>query len=127
MTPIKHVLIATLTAASVLALAPVASANHRPNTYCSDTGDICQSTAKVDGVRKLQITLAAKYFDYYKLCVITPNDTMTCHRYAIERRGDFFGDVVRWDTHFPEAGPGAYTVIWKVSGDRVGHRLGFHV
>jgi hypothetical protein len=103
-----------------------ASANHRPNTYCSDSGDICQSTAKVEGVRKLQITLAAKYFDHYKLCVVAPDDSRTCHGYDIQKRGDFFGDVVRWDTNFPDEGPGAYTVIWKTGGDRVGHKLGFH-
>jgi hypothetical protein len=114
--------------ALMVPIAQNAEAHHRPNSYCSSTGDICQTTAKFNGIRKLKISLAAKYFSHYDLCVVTPDGTRTCHTYDIERQGDFFGDTVRWDTHFPDGGRGPYTVIWKMtSGDRVGRKLGFHV
>jgi hypothetical protein len=121
------VLAALSLVASLFVLAPPAAASHRPNSFCSESGDVCQSSDEVDGVRKLRITLAAKYFSRYKLCVVAPDDSRTCHSYQIEKRGTVFGDSVRWDTHFPEAGNGAYTVIWKSSGTRIGRKLGFHI
>ena len=114
--------------ALVPALLPVAvQANHRPNLYCSESGDVCLTTAKDDGVRKLRIGLAAKYFQRYRLCVVAPNDSRTCKSFDIERHGDVYGDSVRWSRHFPNEGSGAYTVIWKNSGERIGKKLGFHV
>jgi hypothetical protein len=125
-----RMMVVTLATAFLIApLAPRADASHHPRNYCSETGDVCQSTAEVDGVRKLRITLAAKYFDRYRLCVVAPDDSRTCKTFDIEPQGtSFYGDSVRWSAQFPDAGPGPYTVIWKMtSGDRIGHRLGFHV
>ncbi|MFN2390311.1 MAG: hypothetical protein ABR575_12010 [Actinomycetota bacterium] len=117
---------AALAALALLAASP-ATAGHRPNAYCSPSGDVCQSTAKVDGVRKLRITLAAEYFTRYRLCVTGPNDARTCKTFRIEQRGPVFGDSVRWSTNFPNEGRGAYDVVWKMlSGERIGRRLGFH-
>jgi hypothetical protein len=122
----------TTTTMLAVALAVVqtnpARAHHRPNTYCSETGDICQSAAKVDGIRKFRLTLAAKYFDRYDLCVIGPGDSKTCKTFRVKKQGSFYGDTVRWDTNFPDEGSGAYDVVWKMtSGDRFGKKLGFHV
>ncbi len=106
---------------------PGAHANHRPQNYCSESGDVCQSTKKVDGVRKLRITLAAKYFNRYKLCVKAPDDSTICKRFKIRKQGSAYGSSVRWRKHFPHAGDGAYTVTWRTGGNRIGARLGFHV
>jgi hypothetical protein len=43
----------------LLALPLRAEAGHRPTTHCSPSGDICQSTTKVNGFRRLRIGLAA--------------------------------------------------------------------
>ncbi|MDQ3915821.1 MAG: hypothetical protein M3323_10925 [Actinomycetota bacterium] len=115
------------TAAAVLVSPLPASAGHRPQERCSESGDVCQSVRRVDGVRKLRITLAAEYFKRYKVCVKAPDDSTTCKRFRIEEQGSQFGDSVRWRKHFPHAGEGAYTVTWKNRGTRVGSRLGFHV
>ncbi|MFN2588815.1 MAG: hypothetical protein ABR613_11960 [Actinomycetota bacterium] len=119
-------LVALATAAVLLAPLP-ATAGHRPQEYCSESGDVCQSTRRVDGVRKLRITLAAKYFKRYRLCVKAPDGSTTCKRFRIQKQGAQFGDSVRWRKHFPDAGEGAYTVTWRSGGSRVGARLGFHV
>jgi hypothetical protein len=112
---------------SLLALPRAAEAHHLPNTFCSASGDVCQSTRKVDGIRMLRISLAAKYFDRYKLCVRAPDETRVCHRFYIHDQGATFGSSVRWRRHFPNKGPGPYVVVWRQHGHRVGARLGFHV
>jgi hypothetical protein len=122
----RKVLIAAVAGAVLLAPLP-AGANHRPQNYCSESGDVCQSTKKMDGVRKLRITLAAKYFNRYKLCVKAPDDSTTCKRFRIREQGSAYGSTVRWRKHFPNAGEGAYTVTWRNGGSRIGARLGFHV
>lgn len=123
----RRIVVACAAAAMVAGLSPSARADHRPNTYCSPSGDICQSTAKVNGVRKLRVTLAAKYFDRYKLCVIPPEGSRTCKTFKIEKQGGLYGDSVRWAAKFPNEGKGPYTVVWKMtSGDRFGKKLGFH-
>ncbi len=119
--------IVTLTVTGLLLAAPMsAQATHRATTYCSVTGDICQSTTRVHGVRMLRISLFAKFFSRYTLCVTAPDTTTTCHDYRIHKTGVTFGSSIRWSTHFPRKGPGAYTVVWRSGGARVGHVLGFH-
>ncbi|HSL09827.1 MAG TPA: hypothetical protein VLA82_00730 [Actinomycetota bacterium] len=119
-------LIATL----MIGLLPVAArAHHRPTVFCSPSGDVCQSTRKVDGIRVLRITLAARYFHRYDLCVTDPGGDRTCETFRIRERGSLFGSSVRWKRHFPRSGPGAYEVRWRMLPDRarVGRTLGFHV
>ena len=119
-------LAAALVAGLVATAAPV-QAGHRPNEYCSESGDVCLSTTRIDGVRKLRIALGAKYFDRYKLCVTGPNDDTICHSFKIERfKGGVYGDKVRWSTNFPDEGPGSYDVLWRQGGNRLGQKLGFH-
>ncbi|MDQ3982988.1 MAG: hypothetical protein M3271_09960 [Actinomycetota bacterium] len=122
----RNLVVAAVAGAVVFATLP-AHANHRPQNYCSESGDVCQSTKRIDGVRKLRITLAAKYFDRYKLCVKAPDDSTTCKRFRIRKQGDVYGSTVRWRKHFPNEGEGAYTVTWRNGGSRIGARLGFHV
>jgi hypothetical protein len=111
----------------LLALPRAAEAHHLPNSYCSSTGDICQSVRRVNGIRMLRISLAAKYFNRYTLCVKAPDGTRACHRSYIHDQGVTFGSSVRWHRHFPNKGPGAYVVTWWSGGHQVGARLGFHV
>ena len=114
-------------AIALLMSAAPAVANHRPNSACSESGDVCISAKKDNGVRKLKITLGAKYFNRYKLCVTTPDDERTCKRFKIGKTGGVYGDSVRWDTHFPDGGSGAYDAVWRQGGNKLGgETLGFH-
>ena len=122
----RKLVMAAVTAALVASVVPAAQAGHRPQEYCSESGDVCQSTKRVNGVRKLTISLAAKYFSRYNLCVKGPDGATTCKRFKIRDTGPAYGSSVRWKKHFPDAGEGAYTVTWKNSGTRIGARLGFH-
>ena len=121
----RKVVLVAAASALVMAATPAARADHLPNSYCSE--DICQSTAKVDGIRKFRVTLAAKYFDSYKLCVIPPEGARICKTFEIHKQGGLYGDTVGWRKHFPGEGKGSYTVVWKMTnGDRFGKKLGFH-
>lgn len=123
-----RVVVVTAAAASLLLVTQPAVAHHRPNFYCSDSGDLCHATRKVDGVRKLGILMAAKYFRVFHLCVIDPVGFESCVPFRIRDHGDgTFGRDVKWRRYFPYGGTGAYTVSWWVGNDRIGRRLGFHV
>nr|QEO74183.1 hypothetical protein [uncultured bacterium] len=123
----RKIVLAAVSAALLAGLVPAAQAGHRPQEFCSESGDVCQSTKRVNGVRKLTITLGGKYFNRYRLCVKAPDGATTCKSFKIRDMGQAYGSSVRWRKHFPDAGEGAYTVTWKNRGTRIGARLGFHV
>jgi hypothetical protein len=122
----RLVLIAVVLSA-VGGFATHARADHRPNGHCSESGDVCQSTQKRKGVRRLNIGLAAKYFSRYRLCVVAPDDSRECIKRRITDQGASYGDSVNWSTHFSDKGEGEYDVIWRQGGSRLGEVLGFHV
>lgn len=125
-TAIRMALMTTM--ASVLIALTPADAHHRPNLYCSGSGDLCQSTRRVDGKRTLGLLLAAKYFRVFHVCVTDPDGLESCVPFRVRNHGGgTFGRDVKWRRHFPPGGPGAYTVEWMVDGDRIGRVLGFHV
>jgi hypothetical protein len=105
-----------------------AQASHRPNSDCSPTGDYCQFTTKNrNGVRVLQFR-SFVHRGEVRVCVMAPTGTRSC---ATDRFRDANDDGVyvtslRWRTHFPNEGPGAYTVVWRQDGSRIGKMMGFH-
>jgi hypothetical protein len=114
------------TTVMLLALPMRAEANHRPTAHCSPSGDVCQSTRLVEGVRRLRIGLFAKFFDQYRLCVKAPDGSRTCRVFEIRDKGATFGSSVRWGRYFPLKGFGAYVVTWWTGEQKVGRTLGFH-
>lgn len=123
-----RLLVITAIAASLVAVPHHAQGHHRRNFFCSSSGDLCQSARKVDGVRKLGLLLAAKYFKTFHLCVTDPDGFESCVPFRVRTHdAGTFGRAVRWRKHFPPGGPGAHTVKWMVDDDRIGRKLGFHV
>lgn len=81
---------------------------------------------KVDGVRRLSLTLGAPYFDSFRLCVTSPY--RGCKRFLVRSlSGGVYGGRIDFDRHFLAAWGYDYTVAWIVDGNRIGRRLGFHV
>jgi hypothetical protein len=113
----------------LVVLVQPAAAGHRPSSYCSPTGDLCQDVTRVNGALTLRITLAAEYFSRYRLCVIGPGTSTTCRIFRIRNQSGVFGSSVRWRRNFPDEGRGAYDVVWRSlpGGSRIGRILGFHV
>ena len=120
-------IVVTMALVAVAVSAAPSQAEHRRDSFCSESGDFCLYAFKKDGVQKFEIRLAAKYFSRYKLCVWAPDDSRTCRRFRIKDRGRVYGDVVAWRSFFPHEGEGAYDVRWKTSSGPLGPRLGFHV
>lgn len=119
-----------VSATIVLALVPPpAQAGHRPSAYCSPSGDYCMSARKnADGVRRLKFATFS-FRGRIKVCVKAPDDTKKCIFDRLRDRNDdgVWVSNLRWRSHFPNKGKGAYTVWWKKSGNLLGIKLGFHV
>jgi hypothetical protein len=108
-------------------IVPTALASHKPTDYCSPSGDICLSTKKVDGVRKLRFSEVQRYYSSFTLCVKAPDGTRECHDFDVRRSDSSFGKSVVWRDHYDARGPGAYTVVWKSDGSVIGRKMGFHI
>jgi len=125
----RAAIIVTVCAALVVGLFPGrALASHRPNNFCSQTGDFCQSTTRNrNGVRVLQFRSFA-HRGKVNVCVKAPTNTRACVKDRFRDRNDdgVFVTHLRWSTNFPNEGPGAYTVEWRQNGSKTGKRLGFH-
>jgi hypothetical protein len=109
----------------VLALAVSGIAQARNPNYCSPTGDLCYG--QVRGVRPvaLQISLVAKYFSRYSLCVQRPGRARVCKSFNIRKMGPLYGSRVSWRKYFPYQGRGGYRARWRQSGRPLGPTIHF--
>lgn len=124
---VSRIGITVLLLVGLISLGLSASASHAPNTYCSESGDVCNSTRKDEGKRMLRIVTAANYFDTYRVCVMAPDDTRACRQGVMrENQGVWIGSMA-WAKRFPKKGPGAYSVRWSSGDGYKSPRLGFHV
>ena len=114
-----------LTFVSILVAAAPAAAVTR---HCSASGDVCYGTFGAGHATKLKITLAAKYFNRYTLCVRAPSGTRNCRQFGIFSTGNgLFGSTVTWAAHFPPHGPGGYRATYRYGGASVAPSLTFSV
>jgi uncharacterized repeat protein (TIGR01451 family) len=94
--------------------------------YCSPSGDVCYGRLGGRGPVRLGVTLAARYFKRYELCVTAPTGGTTCHRFRVHRtsRGTW-KSTVRWSSRFPNGGPGTYTATWGTRSGPLGPAIGW--
>ncbi|MGH2775273.1 MAG: hypothetical protein ACRDJT_07565 [Actinomycetota bacterium] len=122
-------LVVSCCAALVLGMLPGAAlANHRPNSFCSRSGDFCQSTTKNRNKARVLQFRSFAHRGEVRVCVKAPTGARTCVDDRFRDRNDdgVFVTRMKWTTNFPNEGPGAYTVAWRQEGSRTGKRLGFH-
>jgi hypothetical protein len=117
----------TLLAALVAGLI-IAPASAGPTSvvasHCSRSGDVCYGIFKpTSGLYRFKLTLAAKYFSRYRICVRPPGRVKSCKRFAVRKTGANWGGSVIWQRNFPVNGPGIYRVTWLQSGHRLGPTL----
>jgi hypothetical protein len=113
-------------AAGLAIAAPVSAApSGRIASHCSASGDVCYGIFDDRGVIRFQLTLAARYFTRYRICVRPPRGATTCKSFPVKRVGSQFGGAVRWERNFPVRGTGRYRVTWKQGAQALGPGLTF--
>ena len=114
--------------ALVAGLAPSALAQHRPNWFCSTSGDYCQYAKKNGKGIRFLVFRSFAHRGEVKVCVRAPDGTRSCinDRFTDANDDSLFVTRLRWNTNFPNQGPGDYSVRWKQDGARTGKILGFH-
>ena len=126
--PIRRV---TVAAALALALAASASAAERTRiaSYCSPSGDVCYGIFRnASGTSyTFRLTLAAKYFPRYQVCVRPGGQIRTCKSFPVRKTGSSWGGTVVWQRNFPVRGPRGYRVTWRRHGHRLGPSLTFYL
>src|SRR3954454_611378 len=121
------IVIAVAALAAALAV-PAASAKPRELAgHCSTSGDVCTSITVEGGVLFLRMSLAAKYFSKYGLCVKGPKSKV-CKTFAVRapsKAGDTYYSKVPWRTNFPYQGAGTYRVTWDNAAAALSFKLPF--
>jgi hypothetical protein len=118
-------LVLALTLVSLLAAAAPAAAVTR---HCSASGDVCYGAFGAGHATQLKLTLAARYFNRYTLCVRAPGGTRNCRQFGVFPIGNgLFGSTVTWAAHFPAHGPGLYRATYRYGGASVAPSLTFGV
>jgi len=95
------------------------------SAYCSESGDVCYGAAKRGSAVSLDLTLAAKYFRTFRVCVTPPRGRSSCERFGVRRSGSVYGREVSWNRHFPNRGRGTYRVSWHGPDGRLGPSVSF--
>ena len=108
----RLVLLAAI-AATALALPTGAPASEQAehSSYCSKSGDLCYGVFRKAGVVSFKLTLAAKYFPRYRLCVRKLGKARVCKSFRVRKTGAQWGGTVNFAKNFPHK-PGTYRVSW---------------
>jgi hypothetical protein len=118
-------------AAALVAAAPLsARPDQTPSriaSYCSPSGDLCYGIFADARFIRFQLTLAARYFGRYRICVRPPRGATLCKSFPVRRMGTIYGGVVRWQRQFPNRGNGVYRVTWRLGTRALGPTLRFRL
>jgi hypothetical protein len=88
---------------------------------------LCFGVVNRSGAVYFDLTTFARYFTRYRLCVTAPSGVESCRSFTVRRAGQFYGSSVQWYRNFPNGGPGAYDVRWKLGPSPLGPRLRFRL
>ena len=92
--------------AVLVAVAPSAATDQtRVKSYCSTTGDVCYGIFKTGDVYSFRLTLAAKYFRRYRICVRPLGEQAKCKSFPVKKTGASWGGTVFWQRNYPVRGP----------------------
>jgi hypothetical protein len=122
---------ATATTLLLAVAAPASAAREetppRIASYCSPSGDLCYGIFADPRFIRFHLTLAARYFDRYRICVRPPRGATTCKSFPVRRVGSTYGGQVRWQKQFPNRGNGVYRVTWRLGTRALGPTLRFRL
>lgn len=118
-------LLAAIAAAGLLLLGSASATEQaRLPSYCSPSGDVCFGVFRKTGVVSFKLTLAARYFPRYRLCVRKLGQARVCKSFPVKKTGAQWGGTVNWAKNFPHT-PGTYRVTWWQGSNRLGPPLNF--
>jgi len=109
----RAVLVAALAAALLTAMPGNAAQRNVIKAYCSGSGDVCYGIFRSGSVYSFRLTLAAKYFARYRLCVRPLGQQGTCRSFPVKKTGLGWGGTVVWQRNYPVRGPRSYRVTWR--------------
>jgi hypothetical protein len=115
--------LAALTVAAALGAA--ASPASAASSYCSPTGDFCLSAKAERGIVRLRLDTFS-FTGKVEVCVSHGSDR-DCARFTLRpRKSGLHYIAVRWSRHFPNHGPGTYTVRFRLpDGTALGRSVTF--
>ena len=109
------------------AASPTALRTKTVASYCSPSGDVCYGVFQKAGNYQFKLTLAAKYFARYRICIVPLGQTKTCKSFPVKKTGAQWGGTVIWQRNFPVRGPRRYKVSWLQGTHRLGPVLAFNL
>jgi len=120
-----RLLLVTVCLAAVASASAKDASSGRIASRCSASGDSCYGIFKDRGdVIRFQLTLAAKYYNRYRICVKPLPGSLqpgtTCKSFPVKKTGSLYGGAVKWERNFPGQGSGRYRVTWKPGAQDVG-------
>jgi len=122
----KSLLLALVVGLLAVVSAPAANQT-RVKSYCSRTGDVCYGIFKSGSVYSFRLTLAAKYFQRYRICVRPLGEQAKCKSFPVKKTGPAWGGTVIWQRNYPVRGPRGYRVTWRQGATRLGPPLTFYL
>jgi len=103
-----------------------ASAAPKPiATYCSPTGDYCQGIFRQSGGLRAKISSFA-FSGRYEICLTNRTYGRQCNRFRLRKDSlGIYQGSVGLAKQFRFQAKGRYSVVWRLSGSRVGKKLSF--
>jgi hypothetical protein len=125
---LRKVLLLAVVAGLVAVPPATPSGKTRVKSYCSESGDVCYGIFR-DGptAYRFRLTLAAKYFARYRVCVRPLGETALCKSFPVRKTGTSWGGTVVWRRNYPVRGPRGYRVTWRQGARRLGPSLTFYL
>jgi hypothetical protein len=117
---------AVLGAAAVLVALVAAAPAAAKEGYCSPSGDVCTSVAKLKGVRYLRVGTFS-FMSRVKICVKDPTAARVCHGFKLRKAGPFYQAKILWKRNYPNRGPGTYRVTFFYGATKLGPALDFRL
>jgi hypothetical protein len=114
---------AAVAVAALVAASPAAAKEH----YCSPSGDVCTSVAKLRSVRYLRLGTFS-FTGRVKICVKDPTAVRVCRNFRlpnVRKAGPIYQTKVLWKRNYPNRGPGTYRVTFFYGATKLGPALTF--
>ena len=99
----RWAVLASIILSALLAAPATATHGRRIASYCSPSGDVCYGIFDDSGTIRFQLTLAARYFSRYRLCVRPPTGATNCRSFPVKQTSGVFGGAEEGPVGFQQS------------------------